>query len=103
MKLVRDGSTLRVGGHVDGRCTFELRDALAQQLRDEPGDVVLDLAEVEAVDLTALRMIAVTSRTATLEGHHLLLRGASPLVRRLLHLSHLRGLIEFEDQLVSQT
>ncbi|WP_310962674.1 STAS domain-containing protein [Nocardioides terrisoli] len=98
MELVREGATLRVVGQVDGRTTSELRDALAAQLREEPGDVVLDLAAVEAVDLTALRMIAVASRSAMLAGHHLLLRGASPVVRRLLHLSHLRGLIDFEDQ-----
>lgn len=97
MELHREGATVRLRGQLDGRSTAELRDVLYAQLDSASGDVVLDLAEVESVDLTALRMIAVTSRYAALQGRRLLLRDCSPLVRRLLHLSHLRCLIEFDD------
>lgn len=100
MELYDDGSTLRVVGQLDARTTAVLRDLLQQRLRDL-GEVVLDLGAVDAVDLTALRMIAATSRAAVLQGQHLLLRGCSPLVRRLLHLTRLRGLIEYDDRIDS--
>lgn len=97
MELQWDGATIRLSGQLDGRSTAELRDILRAQLDASSDDVVLDLAEVDSVDLTALRMIAVTSRQAALHGQRLLLRGCSPLVRRLLHLSHLRALIAFDE------
>jgi anti-anti-sigma factor len=96
MELHRDGSAIRLGGHVDGRSTAALRDAILTELGVTSGDVVLDLAAVEAVDLTALRTIAATSRHATLQGHRLLLRNCTPQVRRLLHLSRLRALVEYD-------
>jgi anti-anti-sigma factor len=101
MELYRDGGTLRVSGQVDGRSTHELREALREELR--VGDVVLDLGDVDAVDLTALRMIAATSKQAAQEGQHLRLRGCPPLVRRLLHLSHLRGLVEYDERVADRT
>lgn len=97
MELFRDGATLHVVGQVDGRCTHELRDAMQRQLADEPGEVVLDLAEVDGVDLTALRMIAAVSRQAWLEGQEVRVRDCPVLVRRLLHLSHLRALVRLDD------
>jgi anti-anti-sigma factor len=101
MELYRDGAVIRLGGQVDGRSTADLRDVLTDELDRTSGDLVLDLAAVESVDLTALRTIAAASRHATLNGHRLLLRGCSPLVRRLLHLTHLRGLVEYDDPVVA--
>ncbi|MGH3414457.1 MAG: STAS domain-containing protein [Marmoricola sp.] len=98
MELYRDGAILEVRGQVDGRGTAELRDGLHQLLEQHGGNAVLDLTDVDSVDLTALRTIAVASRSATLDGQHLRLRGCSPLVRRLLLLAHLRGLIEFDPE-----
>jgi anti-anti-sigma factor len=97
MELHLEGATVRLSGQLDGRSTAELRDVLHAQLDSSAGDVVLDLGDVDFVDLTALRMIAVASRYAALQGHRLLLRDCTPLVRRLLHLSHLRGLIAFDQ------
>ncbi|MGN6252283.1 MAG: STAS domain-containing protein [Marmoricola sp.] len=97
MELYRDGATLHVAGQVDGRCTHELRAAVQSQLGDEPGEIVLDFAAVDGVDLTALRMIAAVSRQAWLHGQEVRVRDCPPLVRRLLHLSHLRALVHFDD------
>ncbi|HET8604160.1 MAG TPA: STAS domain-containing protein [Marmoricola sp.] len=97
MELWTEGATLRVSGQVDVRTIAELRDALYGLLEAHPGDVVLDLTDVESADLTSLRMIAVASRLATREGRTLLVQGCPPLVRRLLHLSHLRGLVAVGD------
>jgi anti-anti-sigma regulatory factor len=58
--------------------------------------VVVDLSEVGGVDLTALKVLAVATREASRDGHHLLLRGCSLPVRRMLHLTHLRRMVEVE-------
>lgn len=92
-----DGDVMHVGGQVDGRGTRELRDELHDLIESTTGDLVLDLGEVESIDLTALRVIAVVSRDLGESYRHLWLRNASPLVRRLLHLSHLRGLVRFAE------
>ena len=41
-------------------------------------------------------MLAVANRVAEREGRRVVLRGGSPGVRRLLHLSHLRWMIPVE-------
>ena len=97
MDIVVEGNVMSVVGQVDGRGTAELRDRLHALVACAAGDVVLDLGRVESIDVTALRVIAVTSRAMSERGpRHLLLRNCSPLVRRLLHLSHLRCLVLFE-------
>lgn len=98
MELLRDGAILAVAGQLDGRGTAELRDALRLLLEEHADQAVLDLHQVDSIDLTALRMIAATSRSATLDGRRLRLRGCSPLVRRLVLLAHLRGLVELEPE-----
>ena len=60
------------------------------------GDVVVDISRVESIDMTTLKMLAVANRAAEREGRRVVLRGASPGVRRLLHLSHLRSMIPVE-------
>lgn len=98
MELYRDGATLHIVGQVDGRGTAALRDAIRTQLDTCDGDVILDAAEVESVDLIALRTIAVASREATLHGQRVLLRNCPPMFRRLLHLSRMRGLVTYESE-----
>ena len=97
MELHREGETMVVRGQVDGRSTYELRHALHEHLRANPRDVVVDISEVESMDLTALRVIAVASRFAAHQHQRMLLRGATPAVRRLLHLTHLRGLVLYDE------
>jgi anti-anti-sigma factor len=97
LELTTDGSTLRIGGQLDVRCITELREAVYDHLEANPGHVVLDLSEVEAADLTVLKMLAVASRMANRAGHRVTVRGCPDGVRRLLHLAHLRGLVTVED------
>lgn len=96
MDIMRDGPTLVLSGHFDVRSTWEVRTAIYELLGSHEGDVVIDLSGVDAVDLTALKVLAVATREASREGHHLVLRGCSGAVRRLLHLSHLMRLVELE-------
>jgi len=97
MELTTEGSTLRIGGQLDVRCVTELRNAIYDHLDTHPGHVVLDLSDVEAADLTVLKMLAVASRMANRAGHRVTVRDCPDGVRRLLHLAHLRGLMTVED------
>lgn len=96
MEHSRNGNTVVLRGTLDVRCTATLRSLVYDALA-EPGDtVVVDLAEVDSVDVTTIKLLAVASRSAQREGRHIVLRGCNSGVRRLLHLSHLRGLLALE-------
>jgi len=99
-----DGRRLVLSGDVDCRSTARLRTALAELLEsadpwsDEPGGdvVVVDLAAVECVDVTALKVLAAASCRAGATGRRVVLRAPGPAVRRLLHLTHLIRVVELE-------
>ena len=91
-----DGNTLVLAGSLDVRRTAELRSALYGLLEETTGDVHVDIERVESIDMTTLKMLAVANRFAERSGRRVVLRGGSPGVRRLLHLSHLRWMIAVE-------
>ncbi len=96
MDIMRDGPVLVLGGDLDVRSTMEVRNAVYDLLASYDGDVVIDLTDVESVDLTALKMVAVATRQALRDGRHLMLRGCSPSVRRMLLISHLNRVVEVD-------
>ena len=96
MDITRDGPVLLLGGDFDVRSTMEVRNAVYDLLSSYDTDVVIDLSEVESIDVTALKMLAVATRQAVRDGHHLTLRGCSPAVRRMLLLSHLNRMVEVD-------
>ena len=100
MDITTDGATLVLSGDFDARSTMEVRSALYDRLAEHE-HVVADLTQVETVDLTALRVLAMASRQAAREGHHLTLRGCGPAVIRMLHLSHLIRVVDVERSHVS--
>ncbi len=100
MDIATDGPTLVLSGEFDVRSTMEVRNALYDHLEGHE-DVVVDLTDVTVVDLTALKVLAVATRRASRDGHHLMLRGCGPSVRRMLHLSRLIRVVEVERQAVS--
>ena len=101
MDITTDGPTLVLSGDFDVRSTSEVRDALHQQIRRRDDDVVVDLSGVEVVDLTALRVLGAASLAAARSGQLLRLRGCTPAVRRMLHISHLIRVVEVEREPVS--
>ena len=101
MEIVTDGSTLVLSGDFDVRSTWEVRAAIYGHLEEHDEDVVIDLTDVYAVDVTALKVLAVATRQAVRAGHHLTLRGCGPSVRRMLHISRLIRVVEVERQAVS--
>ena len=96
MEIMSDGPTLVLSGDFDVRSTWEVRNALYEQLHGHEQDVVVDLTDVTAMDLTAARVLAYASREAARSGNHVTLRGCGPAVRRMLHLSHMMRFVEVE-------
>ena len=88
MEITRDGGTLLLSGDFDVRSTWEVRNALYELLDGHDADVVVDLSEVSSIDLTALRVLAVATRSAARGGRHLSLRGCCPPELRLKHNAH---------------
>ncbi|TNM47149.1 STAS domain-containing protein [Nocardioides albidus] len=93
---------LVLAGDLDVRSTAQVRDAVHDHIRECGTDlispVVIDISDVGSVDATALKMLAAASRQAQRYGVRVVLRGAQPAVRRMLHLTHLIRLIELERE-----
>jgi anti-anti-sigma factor len=97
MRITTDGPTLLLSGDFDVRSTGEVRNAVYDHLRhNAEGAITIDLTEVDSIDLTALKVLAVASRFALRDGQLIVLRGTCPAVRRMLHLSHLIRFFEIE-------
>lgn len=96
MDISIDGPVLVLSGHLDGRCTSEVRYAIYRHLEAYPEGVVLDVSQVNTIDLIALRLLAVATRHASLIGHQLTLRNPRPNVRRMMHLSRMAHAIDVE-------
>ena len=101
MDIRTDGATIVLDGALDVRSTAEVRRVLYALLAGPDEHVVIDLSAVSAIDVTALRLLAVATRHAWLTGHHLRVRNPAPTVRRMIHLSHLAHAIEVERTPVS--
>lgn len=101
MQIVSDCPRLALSGDFDARSTWEVRNAVYEHLEGHDEDVVVDLSEVRAVDMTALRLLAFATWRAHVQGHHLTLRGCPPTVRRMLHLSRLYRAVEVERATLS--
>jgi anti-anti-sigma factor len=96
MEIFTDGPTILLSGDFDVRSTMEVRNAIYEHLHGYDEDVVIDLTGVTTIDMTALKVLAVATRQASRDGHHLTLRGCGPSVRRMLHLSRLIRVVEVE-------
>jgi anti-anti-sigma factor len=96
MELTVNDRTLVMHGHFDVRSTGVVREALYDRIGSTSGDIVIDLADVEAIDATALRVLAAAAKVMEREGRVLILRGCSPALRRVLALTRLRRLMTVE-------
>jgi anti-anti-sigma factor len=101
MQLIRDGRVLILSGPLDGRSTAMVRDAIHDQLALCGDGVVIDVSDVQWIDANALRMLAVATRHAEMEGQSVTLRGCTQQMRRVLRHSRLYALLELEGNSAS--
>jgi anti-sigma B factor antagonist len=87
-----DAVVLLVRGEIDLATAPELARTL-----DEIGEgqsVILDIAEVSSLDARGIAVVVDHDRKLRARGHGIALRGASPLVRRVLEITGDTGLVE---------
>src|SRR3954468_5673556 len=89
-------TALELSGVLDVRRTAEVRASVYAMIAQTTGDVVVDISRVESLDMTTLKLLAVANRVAERQARRVILRGASPGVRRLLHFAHMRWMIPVE-------
>jgi anti-sigma B factor antagonist len=88
--------TLRPAGELDIGTAPKLERALLEDRA--PGDrIVLDLADLEFIDSTGLRVIVHAVAAAERGGWELRLRQGPPAVRRVFEISGVAGALPFED------
>ncbi|HLN75447.1 MAG TPA: STAS domain-containing protein [Nocardioidaceae bacterium] len=96
MELSVNDRTLILSGYFDVRSTGMVREALYEHIERTSGNVVVDLAEVEAMDATALRVLAAAGKVLERDNRALILRGCSPALRRVIAFTRLRRLVTVE-------
>lgn len=83
------GQLLVLEGRLDVVAAADVRLALADAVAEGSGDLVLDLAGVQAVDPTGLGVLVGAHRRAGRSGRTLVLRDVSPAAARLLRRTRL--------------
>jgi anti-anti-sigma factor len=86
---VHPGQVVHLTGRLDVHAAADARLALAGALQSGTGDLVIDLAALEAVDATGLGVLVGAHRSAGRTGRTLVLRDVPPSVQRLLFLTRL--------------
>ncbi len=89
LTAVARGHLLALTGRLDVIAAADARLALADAVDDGEGDLVLDLAELAAVDATGLGVLVGAHRRAGRSGRTLVLRDVPPSVGRLLLVTRL--------------
>jgi anti-anti-sigma factor len=86
---VEPGQLVHLTGRLDVHAAADVRIALADAVECGEGDLVIDLASLEAVDATGLGVLVGAHRRAGRAGRTLVLRDVQPPVGRLLFLTRL--------------
>lgn len=96
-------SVLRLRGELDASNRDHLRRAIRSVLERRPPMLVVDLAGLDFTDCAGLSVLVWTHNYLAERGHELIIIGAKPIVRRLLHLTgqdtylHLGRSISLDD------
>jgi anti-sigma B factor antagonist len=88
IEKVGEASVVRLGGELDLYNAQDVRDALLEACSDSPQRVVVDLAEVEFIDSTALGVL-IEARSRMSDGRTFLLAAPGLETRRALKISGL--------------
>jgi anti-anti-sigma factor len=89
LESVEPGQVINLAGRLDVHAAADVRLALADAVDAGSGDLVIDLASLDAVDATGLGVLVGAHRKAGRAGRTLVLRDVPPPVGRLLFLTRL--------------
>jgi anti-sigma B factor antagonist len=89
IREVEPGQLVHLAGRLDVHAAADARLGLADAVQTGSGDLVIDLAALEAVDATGLGVLVGAHRRADRAGRTLVLRDVPPPVWRLLFLTRL--------------
>jgi anti-anti-sigma factor len=85
----RQRSVLRLQGELDLSNRHHLRHAISNALERHPASLVVDLSGLNFTDCAGLSVLVWAHKRLAGSGHELVITGAKPIVRRLLHLADL--------------
>jgi anti-sigma B factor antagonist len=89
-------AVVRLAGVLDVRSVGYVRQQLNDLIDSSDGDVVIDLAAVDAVDATGLGLLVAAHRRVERLGRHLVLRHPLPPVVRILAVTRLSRVLHVE-------
>jgi anti-sigma B factor antagonist len=93
-----DGETVvAVAGELDMSTAEQLSGAVNDELRQGPGRIVLDLADLTFCDSLGLGTLVVLSRTARVHETYLVVRNPSPFFTRMLDVTGVRAGLNIAD------
>ena len=87
--MTHDGSVVTLAGRLDVHAAADVRLALAAAVASGDGELVVDLAALEALDATGLGVLVGAHRHAQRAGRTLVLEDVPDPVTRLLFLTRL--------------
>ena len=90
------GRELALSGPLDVRSAFDVREALHAAIDGGSGDLVVDVSGVDLVDATGLGVLVGAHRRASRADRRIVLRDASPQLRRVLRLTRLHRVLALE-------
>ncbi|MCW2598569.1 MAG: anti-anti-sigma factor [Frankiales bacterium] len=91
---MKDGTLVALSGRLDVHVAADVRNALAQAVDRGVGELVVDLAALEAVDATGLGVLVGAHRRAQRAGRTLVLTDVPATVGRLLLLTRLDKVLQ---------
>jgi anti-anti-sigma factor len=91
---VNDGSFVALSGRLDVHAAADVRLELASAVDRGRGELVLDLASLEAVDATGLGVLVGAHRRAQRAGRTLVLEDVPDAVTRLLLITRLDKILQ---------
>jgi anti-anti-sigma factor len=97
LESVEPGQVVHLTGRLDVHAAADVRLALADAVAAGEGDLVIDLAFLDAVDATGLGVLVGAHRRAGRAGRTLVLRDVPAPVGRLLFLTRLDRVLRFSS------
>ena len=82
-------SVLRLQGELDVSNRNRLRCAISTALERHPPALMVDLSSLDFTDCAGLSVLVWAHQRLAENGHELVITGAKPIIRRLLHLAGL--------------